>query len=75
MLSKSETKSQDSAGNMVGTARRCKGVGRFLVSHLWLQVLSGVAKLAMPDGHKEPDTGQSTSIGTGVQASLSGEAV
>lgn len=60
---------------MAGTARRRKGVGRFLVSHPWLQVLSGAAELAVPDGHKEPDVGQFISTGTGIQASLSGGAV
>ena len=32
-------------------------MGGLLVSHAWLQVLSGVAKLAVPDGHEEPRYG------------------
>lgn len=32
-------------------------MGGLLVSHAWLQVLSGVAKLAVPVGHGEPRYG------------------
>lgn len=42
-----------SIGNVEGMAMRCKIVDRLLVSHAWLQVFSGVAKLDVPDEHKE----------------------